>query len=120
MSDDPNDDPNNEVDNAANSEPNGAESPPESSTAADSVRAPASLEELLGIWREVLGSSGIDGGASFLAQGGQSLSAMQVVNRIRARFGVRVPLTLLLSGRTATDVAAHIDSETAKKEVSRP
>ncbi len=79
-----------------------------------------SLAELIGIWGEVLGSSEIDEEASFLAQGGESLTAMRVVNRVRARFGVRLPLPILLSGSTARDIAAHIDSETAKNEVSRP
>lgn len=99
---------------------NEAESRPDSSTPAESVHIPAALDELLDIWRDVLGFQEIDREATFLAHGGQSLTAMQVVNRVRARFGVRLPLPLLLGGSTADEIAAHIDSETAKKEVSRP
>jgi len=92
----------------------------ESRATADSRHDPAALAELLGIWGEVLGLPEIDPEAGFLAQGGASVTAMRVVNRVRARFGVRLPLTLLLSGSTARDIAAHIDSETTGNEVSRP
>lgn len=70
-----------------------------------------SLEVLTGIWAEVLGSSEINAEDSFLSHGGSSLAAMRAANRVRDRLGVRPPLSVLLSGRTAADIAACIASD---------
>jgi len=69
-----------------------------------------SLGVLTNIWAAILGPE-IDAKSSFLAHGGGSLSAMRVVNRIRDEFGVRLRMSVLLSTRTAFDVAACIASD---------
>ncbi|WP_345637350.1 acyl carrier protein, partial [Rugosimonospora acidiphila] len=72
----------------------------------------ASLAVLTGIWSEVLRTPDIDEAGSFLGHGGDSLAAMRAANRIRDRLGVRLPMSVLLSARTVSDVAAHIAAQT--------
>ncbi|HET6973690.1 MAG TPA: amino acid adenylation domain-containing protein, partial [Pyrinomonadaceae bacterium] len=72
-------------------------------------RARTPMEELLcGIWAEVLGraEAGID--ENFFELGGHSLLATQVVARIRAVFGIEIPLRILFEGPTVEAVAVEL------------
>jgi amino acid adenylation domain-containing protein len=76
-------------------------------------RMPRSATEqaLWQIWREVLQleTFGIDD--HFFDLGGHSLTLTQVRSRIRARFGVELPLTDLFTHLSIADLAAHLDRQ---------
>ncbi len=63
---------------------------------------------LAAIWSEVLGVERIGLYDDFFALGGHSLSAMQVVARIRAALGVEPPLEAIFNGRTLGAVARAV------------
>ncbi|GGA41713.1 hypothetical protein GCM10010981_33410 [Dyella nitratireducens] len=60
------------------------------------------------IWQELLGLERVGRRDRFFDLGGHSLLAMQMSTRLRDRFGVDLPLRLLLSHPTPADVAAAI------------
>ncbi|MFL5385853.1 MAG: amino acid adenylation domain-containing protein [Longimicrobiaceae bacterium] len=61
------------------------------------------------IWREVLGFEvGVED--AFDEVGGHSLAAMQVGARVRAAFGVEIPMVELLGGCTVASLAASVDA----------
>ncbi|MFF0519186.1 non-ribosomal peptide synthase/polyketide synthase [Actinomadura nitritigenes] len=72
--------------------------------------APATpAEELLaGIWSEVLGVDRVGAGDGFFELGGHSLLATRVISRIRAVFGVEIPLSLLFDRPTVRSLARSI------------
>jgi acyl carrier protein len=58
------------------------------------------------IWAEVLGLARTpSAGEGFLALGGGSLAAMQVVNRLRRRFGAGITIRDVLTLSTVAEVA---------------
>jgi amino acid adenylation domain-containing protein len=66
-------------------------------------------EELLaGIWGEVLGRSGIGAGDDFFDLGGHSLLVGRVLARVRAAFGVELPVRAAFEARTLAALAARI------------
>ena len=68
-------------------------------------------EELLaGIWGEVLGQSGIGAGDDFFDLGGHSLLVGQVLARVRAAFGVELPVRAAFEARTLAALAARIET----------
>jgi amino acid adenylation domain-containing protein len=81
--------------------------------ALDGHLAPRSAcEELLaGIWCEVLGLGRVGVADNFFELGGHSLLATQVVSRIRAVFGVEVPLSVLFDRPTVAELAAAVDGQ---------
>jgi amino acid adenylation domain-containing protein len=73
--------------------------------------APAGATEavLLGIWQEVLGLASLGVEHDFFALGGNSLSAVQVIARIRAQLGVELPVRTLFEAATPRAVARQVE-----------
>ncbi|MGW4509177.1 non-ribosomal peptide synthetase, partial [Streptomyces sp. NPDC004436] len=69
--------------------------------------------DVLRVWQDVLGRTGLDLRQGFVAQGGSSLAGMRVVAGLRARFGVSVPLAQLLRARSVGEIARFIETEQA-------
>lgn len=61
------------------------------------------------IWGELLGAGAIARGDDFYALGGHSLTAMQVVNRIGARWGVTPPVRTVLEHPTIAALADALE-----------
>ncbi|WP_052000143.1 non-ribosomal peptide synthetase [Caenispirillum salinarum] len=72
--------------------------------------APADETEatLAGLWAEVLGVPAVGRSDGFHALGGHSLKAVQLASRIRAAFGVAMPLKELLARATVAEQAAWL------------
>ncbi|HLM66703.1 MAG TPA: amino acid adenylation domain-containing protein, partial [Longimicrobium sp.] len=64
--------------------------------------------ELAGIWQACLGVPRVGVTDEFFALGGSSLLTVRVVDRVEARFGARVPLSVLLAGGTVEAMAAAV------------
>lgn len=77
-----------------------AKRPPSAVVTAQGVTHPRLREELEAVWREVLGCPPVNPQASFFDLGGDSLLATQLLSRLRARFGVDLPLQSLFEGPT--------------------
>ncbi|RDI51834.1 non-ribosomal peptide synthase/polyketide synthase, partial [Nocardia mexicana] len=77
-------------------------------------RAPSTpIEEIVaGVFAEVLGVERIGADDDFFALGGNSLIATQVIARVGAAVGTRVPVRALFERSTVTGFAAAIESQT--------
>ncbi|HET8797929.1 MAG TPA: MupA/Atu3671 family FMN-dependent luciferase-like monooxygenase, partial [Thermoanaerobaculia bacterium] len=80
-----------------------------SSAASDDTTEAAMLR----VWREVLGLDDLDADSNFYAVGGSSLSAMQIIARLRARLHIDLPLESFLTAQTPRALAALIDGRHA-------
>ncbi len=87
---------------------------PEPVFAAREFRAPASaVEEIVaGVFGEVLGLGRVGADDDFFALGGNSLVATQVVARVGAAVGARVPVRMLFEAPTVASLAAVLESHT--------
>ncbi|MEH3066054.1 MAG: AMP-binding protein [Methylobacterium radiotolerans] len=83
--------------------PQGAPSP-------DEPPRSATERALAAIWCDLLGLDEVSRGRGFLELGGHSLLAMRTVDRVRAAFGVALPLRDLFAAPTLADLAARIDA----------
>jgi hypothetical protein len=71
-----------------------------------------------GVWREVLGVERVGAHDDFFALGGDSLAASRAMARLRAAFGVDLPVTALFEEPTLAAQAARLVS--ARIEASDP
>ncbi|MBF6484426.1 amino acid adenylation domain-containing protein, partial [Nocardia otitidiscaviarum] len=87
---------------------------PEPTFAGREFRAPATpVEEIVaGVFAEVLGIERVGADDDFFALGGNSLVATQVVARLGAAIGARVPVRTLFETPTVTALAAAVESQT--------
>ncbi len=82
--------------------------------AAEREKTPAQLStgtfdpleaQLAAIWEEVLGRTGIKPDDDFFDLGGHSLSAAQVMHKVKRRIGASLPLSVLQEARTVRHLA---------------
>jgi len=74
-------------------------------------------ERLAAIWAEVLGAERLGIHDSFFELGGHSLRAAQVVTRVRAAFGVDLPMTALFDAPTIAGLAERVGAGEASPEL---
>jgi amino acid adenylation domain-containing protein len=79
------------------------------------------MEQLVAeIWCEILGITQVGADSNFFDLGGHSLLAPRVMNRIRERCGVELPLRVLFEFPTVVSLAAKLDDARPKEtELSR-
>jgi amino acid adenylation domain-containing protein len=90
--------------------------------AAAPVRTPATTgteKQVAAMWIQVLGEPSVDVDDDFLAAGGDSLKAMQVLARIYDAFAVEIPLDQFLNGSTIRTLSAAIDTAGRGAEPSK-
>ncbi|HSK81092.1 MAG TPA: amino acid adenylation domain-containing protein, partial [Thermoanaerobaculia bacterium] len=97
--------PNGKIDRKALPEPEAAYATAEPAVGPQSETESALLE----IWEEVLGLSGLGTTLDFFALGGHSLSAIQILTRVRRRFEVDLPLPDFFESPTVAGLAAVIE-----------
>jgi amino acid adenylation domain-containing protein len=73
----------------------------------------SSTEEIVsGIWSEVLGVSEVSRSDNFFDLGGHSLSATQVISRLRAVFEQDLPLTVMFEHPVLSELSGEIEQQT--------
>jgi FkbH-like protein len=81
---------------------------PEEARDADTPARSPLEDKIAGIWSEVLAIDGIGMDQDFFELGGDSLTAAQVVARVRQAFEVHLPLDVLFEARTIAELAVTI------------
>ncbi len=76
-----------------------------------------SVDELCGIWKEVLGIDHVGRDDSFFTLGGVSLAAVTLLAKVERAYGVRLPMsTLLAKAATPARMAAVLSGEAERQE----
>jgi amino acid adenylation domain-containing protein len=70
-------------------------------------------QQLASIWQEVLNSKHVGRAGDFFQLGGHSLTAMQVLSRIRDTFHVKIPLRILFELPVLSELAQRIETHQA-------
>ena len=84
--------------------------------AVEHVEADSDSERgLVAIWQEILGRERISVTASFFDLGGHSLLVMRLINLVRQRFEVDLPIRLVFEQSSIRNIAALIDEETLRR-----
>jgi amino acid adenylation domain-containing protein len=92
---------------------------PEPTSVPASPRTPT--EELLaGIWVEVLGRAEVGAGDDFFDLGGHSLLLGRVLARVRAAFGVDLPVGAAFAARTLTALARRVEAALRAQPANLP
>ncbi|WP_340556887.1 MupA/Atu3671 family FMN-dependent luciferase-like monooxygenase [Streptomyces sp. GSL17-111] len=78
--------------------------------AAPTTRDPGIVPELIGIWSQVLGRTGLTAESDFFEEGGDSISAVQILAKIRTRFAVDLPVDVFFDAPTVSDLARSVRS----------
>jgi len=73
------------------------------------------FEGVMGIWRDVLGCEGEFAETSFFSLGGDSISGIQVVNRIKTLFGIELEQDTIFKYETAIAMVRHVDEAVRAK-----
>ncbi|WP_273727517.1 non-ribosomal peptide synthetase [Brucella gallinifaecis] len=74
------------------------------------------IEQVLGsIWNEILGVEPTSGDANFFIDGGDSIKAMRVINRIEQTLGVRLPLGAFFNEPTISAIARQAAANLADR-----
>ncbi|MEU7229015.1 amino acid adenylation domain-containing protein [Streptomyces chrestomyceticus] len=66
------------------------------------------LETVTGVWRDVLGTEAVSPSDSFFDLGGDSISGLQVVNRVQKLFGVELDVLTLFDYDTPEDLTGYL------------
>ena len=74
----------------------------------DAPRTPIE-QELIGMWCEILGLESIGINSDFLALGGDSLRAMQLLSRINKQYGLLLTIRDMFDTPTVADLAALVE-----------
>ncbi|WP_410586699.1 amino acid adenylation domain-containing protein [Amycolatopsis sp. lyj-23] len=77
-------------------------------------------EVVAGVWQQLLGVENVGVHDNFFALGGHSLIAAQVHARLRAVFGVDVPLRVLFEHPTVAELAEHVEARRDTTADQRP
>ncbi|GCE15669.1 amino acid adenylation domain-containing protein [Tengunoibacter tsumagoiensis] len=74
--------------------------------------------QLVQIWQEVLATRPIGINENFFARGGNSFSAVRLMNRIRQQYSYELPLSLLFQEATIEQLAAILRQEKGETELT--
>jgi CubicO group peptidase (beta-lactamase class C family) len=80
----------------------------------------ALLDDLLALWRELLGRPDLSADADFFASGGRSLLAIQLLQRLRRSLAVPIPLDALISAPTPRKLAERLTVLRAEHGAAAP
>ncbi|QDU86875.1 Tyrocidine synthase 3 [Pirellulimonas nuda] len=88
----------------------------------ETLASPATETEawLAACWRELLGVEHVGRESGFIALGGQSLQAIEMLSRVLDRTGVVLPMAELIASPTLAGVAAAIDRAAAAGPTAPP
>ncbi|WP_170936679.1 non-ribosomal peptide synthetase [Paenibacillus aquistagni] len=67
--------------------------------------------EILNCWREILGNVNLGMEDDFYEQGGHSILALRITNRINKMYSIRLHVTAVMQNPTARKLAIHVENE---------
>ncbi|MFB8237940.1 amino acid adenylation domain-containing protein [Kitasatospora purpeofusca] len=77
---------------------------------ADGAAPAGPVDELVRLWREVLGDDRLDAGSNFFLNGGNSLTAAMLILDIRDTFDVELPLDVIFEAATPNELAEALSA----------